>query len=90
MTRHKKDMGRRRKRRTIGRRKARLILERNGILIAPHPTPTMKDWLPRPSTSLHTSPMNAIFALWLRRIRYVFGTLPSTLPLVVKNLLMMK
>jgi hypothetical protein len=43
MTRHKKDMGRRRKRRTIGRRKAGLILERNGILIAPHPTPTMRD-----------------------------------------------
>jgi hypothetical protein len=43
MTRHKKDMGRRRRRRTIRRRKARRILERNETLIAPHPTPTMKD-----------------------------------------------
>jgi hypothetical protein len=43
MTRDKKDMGRRRSRRAIGRRKARLILEKNGILTAPHPTPTMRD-----------------------------------------------
>jgi hypothetical protein len=90
MTRHKKDMGRRRRRKVIGRRKARLILEKNGILIAHHPTPTMRDWLPRPSISIHSSPTNAIPALWLRRKRYVFGTLPSTLPLVMKNPLMMK
>jgi hypothetical protein len=31
-------------------------LERNETLIAPHSTPTMKDWLPRPSTSLRSSP----------------------------------
>jgi hypothetical protein len=67
ITSHKKDMGRRRRRRTIGRRKVRLILERNGNLIAPHPTPTMREWLPRPLTSLHSSPMNAILALWIRR-----------------------
>jgi hypothetical protein len=35
-------------------------------------------------------PTNAILALWLRRKRYVFRTLPSTLPLVMNNLLMMK
>jgi hypothetical protein len=90
MIRHKKDMGRRRRRRTIGRRKARLILEKNGILIAPHPTPTMREWLPQPSTSLHSSPTNAILALWPRRRRYVFGTLPSILLLVMKSHLMMK
>ena len=86
----KKDMGRRRRRRTIGRRKARLILERNEILIGPHPTPTMRDWLPRPSTSLHSSPTNVIHVLWLRRRRYVFVTHPSTLHLVMKNPPMMK
>jgi hypothetical protein len=65
MTRHKKDMGRRR-RRITGRRRARRILEKNGILTALHPAPTMKDWLPRPSTSLHSSPTNVIHVLWLR------------------------
>jgi hypothetical protein len=43
MTRDKNDMGRRRRRKAIGRRKARLILEKNGIPTAPHPTPTMRD-----------------------------------------------
>jgi hypothetical protein len=42
MTRDKKDMGRRRIK-AIGRRKARLILEKNGIPTAPHPTLTMRD-----------------------------------------------
>jgi hypothetical protein len=51
----KKDMGRRRIRKAIGRRKARLILAKNGIRIALHPTLTMKDWQPRPSTSLRSS-----------------------------------
>jgi hypothetical protein len=44
MTRGKKDMGRRRRIKAIGRRKARLILAKNGIRTALHPTPTMKDW----------------------------------------------
>jgi hypothetical protein len=43
MTRHKKDMGRRRRRRITGRQRARHILERNGTLTALHLTPTMKD-----------------------------------------------
>jgi hypothetical protein len=43
MTRWKKDMGRRRRRKAIGRRKARLTLAKNGIQTALHPTPTMKD-----------------------------------------------
>jgi hypothetical protein len=29
-----------------------------------HPTPTMRDWLPQPSTSLRSSPMNAIRVSW--------------------------
>jgi hypothetical protein len=41
MTRDKKDMGRRRRRKAIG--KARIILEKNGTPTAPHPTPTMRD-----------------------------------------------
>jgi hypothetical protein len=40
--------GKKEKKRTTGKRRARCILERNGTLIAPHPTPMMKDWLPRP------------------------------------------
>jgi hypothetical protein len=56
MTRHKKSMGRRRRRRTTGRRRARRTLERNEILTALHLTPTMKDWLPLPSTNLRSSP----------------------------------
>jgi SMC interacting uncharacterized protein involved in chromosome segregation len=55
----------------------RRILERNGILTALHLTPTMKDWLPRPSTSLRSSPTNAILALWTRRRRYVFEKPPK-------------
>jgi hypothetical protein len=90
MTRHKKYMGRRRRRRITGRQRARRILERNGILTAPHPTPTMKDWQPRPSTSLHSSPTNVIHILWLRRRRYIFKILLSTLLLVMRNLLIMK
>jgi hypothetical protein len=69
MTRDKKDMGRRRRRKAIGRRKARLILEMNVIPTAPHPTPTMKGSLPRHSTSLRSSPTNATLASWPRRRR---------------------
>jgi hypothetical protein len=70
MTRDKKDMGRRRRRRrAIGRRKVRLILEKNGIPTAPHPTPTMWDWRPRLSTSRRPSPTNATPASWPRRRR---------------------
>jgi hypothetical protein len=39
----KKGMGRRRRRKAIGRQKARLILAKNGIRTALHPTLTMKD-----------------------------------------------
>jgi hypothetical protein len=59
MTRDKKSTGRRRRRKTTRRRRARHTLERSGILTAPHLTPTMKDWLPRLSTSLRSSPTNA-------------------------------
>jgi hypothetical protein len=90
MTRNKKSMGRKRRRRITGRQRARHILERNGILAALHPTPTMKGWLPQPSTNLRSSPTNTILALWLRRRRYVFGTLQSILLLVMKSHLMMK
>jgi hypothetical protein len=69
MTRGKKDMGRRRRRKAIGRRKARLTLAKNGIRTALHPTPTMKDWQPRPSTNLRSSPTNATLASWPKRKR---------------------
>jgi hypothetical protein len=64
-----KDMGRRRRRKATRRRKARLTLAKNGIQTALHPTPTMKDWQPRPSTNLCSSPTNATLASWPRRRR---------------------
>jgi hypothetical protein len=69
MTRGKKDMGRRRRRKTIGRLKARRILARNGTRTARHLTLMMKDWQPRPSTNLLSSPTNATLASWQRRKR---------------------
>jgi hypothetical protein len=50
----------------------------------------MKEWLPRPSTSLHSSPTNATLASWLRRRRYVFEIPLNTLLLVMRNPPMMK
>jgi hypothetical protein len=88
-TRDKKRAGRRRKRRTTGRQRVRRTLERNATWTAPLPTPTTKDLLPRLSTSPHSFPTNVIHVLWPRRKRYVFGTLPITLHLVM-NLRMMK
>jgi hypothetical protein len=67
VTRDKKRAGRRRKRRTTGRQRVRHTLERNGTRIAPLPTLTTKNLLPRPSTKPHSSPTNAIHVLWPRR-----------------------
>jgi hypothetical protein len=69
MTRGKKDMGRRKRRKAIGRLKARHILAKNGTRTALHPTPMMKDWQPRPSTNLRSSPTNATPASWPRKRR---------------------
>jgi hypothetical protein len=55
------------KKRTTRRRRARHTLERSGTLTAPHPTPTMRDWPPQPSTSLHSSLTNTIRVSWPRR-----------------------
>jgi hypothetical protein len=43
MTRHKKSMGREKRKRTTGRPRARCTSRRNGTLTVPHPTPKMKD-----------------------------------------------
>jgi hypothetical protein len=90
MTRNKKSIGRGRRRRSTKRRSARRTLEKNGIQTVPLPTPTTKDLLSRPSTNPHSFPTKAIHVLWPRRKRYVFGTQPSTLHLVMKNPPMMK
>jgi hypothetical protein len=65
----KKEMGRRRRRKAIGRLKARHILARNETQTARHPTPMIKDWQPQPSTNLLSSPTNATLASWQRRKR---------------------
>jgi hypothetical protein len=69
MTRHKKDMARVKGKRTTRRQRARRTLERSGTPTALHPTPTMRDWPPQPSTSLHSSPTNAIRVSWPRKRR---------------------
>jgi hypothetical protein len=88
MTRHKKRKGRRRGRKTTGRRRVRRTLARNGTPTVLHPTPTMKDWLPPPSTSPPSSPTIITHASWLRRRRYIPEILLSTLLLVLRNLIM--
>jgi hypothetical protein len=90
VTRDKKRAGRRRKIRTTGRQRERRTLERNETQTAPLPTLTTKDLLSQPSTNPHSSQTNAIHVLWPRRKRYVFGTHPSILHLVMKNPPMMK
>jgi hypothetical protein len=85
-----KKRARRRKRRTIGRLRARRTWERNGTRTAPLSTPTTKDSLPRPSTSLLSSPTNAIHVLWPRKRRYMFEIPLSTLLLAMMILPMMK
>jgi chromatin remodeling complex protein RSC6 len=82
--------GKKEKNKNYRKAKARRTLERNGTRTAPLPTPTTKDLLPLPSTNPHSSPTNTIHVLWLSRKRYVFGTHPSTLHLVMKNHPMMK
>jgi hypothetical protein len=82
--------GKKEKKKNYKKAKARHTLERSGILTAPHLTPMMKDWLPRLSTSLRSSPTNATLASWPRRRRYVFEIPLSTLLLVMRNPLMMK
>jgi hypothetical protein len=72
VTRDKKRAGRRRKRRATGKQRARRTLERNETRTALLPTPTTKDSLPRPSTSLLSSPTNAIDVLCPRKRRYMF------------------
>jgi hypothetical protein len=63
-------------------------MARNGDLTVLHPTPTMKDRLPPPSTSPPSSPTSITHASWLRRRRYILKILLSTLPLMMRNLIM--
>jgi hypothetical protein len=90
VTRDKKRAGRRRKGRATGRQRARHTLERNGTRTALLPTPTTKDSLPWPSTSLLSSPTKAIHVLWPRKRRYMFEIPLSTLLLAMMILSMMK
>jgi hypothetical protein len=82
--------GKKEKRRATRRQRARHTLERNGTQTAPLSTLTTKDSLPRPSTSLLSSPMNAIHVLWPRKRRYMFEIRLSTLILAMMILPMMK
>jgi hypothetical protein len=89
MTRDKKRNGRRRRKRTIERQRARLTSVRSGTRTALHPTPMMRDLLPQPSTSPPSSPMSITHASWIRKRRYVHEIPLSTLLLVMRNLTMM-
>jgi hypothetical protein len=79
MTRDKKRNGRRRRKRTTRRQRVRLTLARSGIETALHPTPTMRDLLPPPSTSPPCSPRSYTLVSWLRRRSYIHEILLSTL-----------
>jgi hypothetical protein len=79
----------RRRKRTIRRQRVRLTLARSGTRTALHPTPTMRDLLPPPSTSPPSSPTSDILASWLWKRRYVHEILLSTLILVMSILMMM-
>jgi hypothetical protein len=61
--------GKKEKRRATGRQRPRRTLERNGTRTGLLPTLMTKDSLPRSSTSLLSSPMNATLASWPRRRR---------------------
>jgi hypothetical protein len=74
MTRHKKIKGRRRGRKTTERPKARHTSARNGTPTVLHPTLTMNDLLPLPSTTPLSSLTSITHASWLRRIRYEHET----------------
>jgi hypothetical protein len=62
-----KKSGNGKRRRITRRQRARHILERSGIRIAPRPTPTTKDSPPPPSTSHPFFQTSITHASWLRR-----------------------
>jgi hypothetical protein len=70
---------RKERRSSIERRRARRTSTKNGIQTTLHRTPTTRDSPHPPSTSLPSSSMSATHASWLRRRRYMYVTLPSTL-----------
>jgi hypothetical protein len=87
MTRDKKREGRRRRKRTIGRQRARLTSVRSGTKTALYQTPTMRDLLLPPWTSPPSSPTSDILASLIKRRRYVHEIPLSTL--LVMRILMM-
>jgi hypothetical protein len=84
------EKGKKETKKNYRKAKARHTLVRNGTLTILHPTPTMKDWLHRPSTKPPSSPTSITHASWLRRRRYILEIHLSTLLLVMRNLLMMR
>jgi hypothetical protein len=66
------------------------LFTRSGIQTALHLTPTMKDSPPLPSTSPPSSPMNDILVSWLKKRRYIYVTLLSTLLLEMRSLVIMQ
>jgi hypothetical protein len=89
MTRDKKINGRRRRKITTRRQRARLTSARSGTQTTLYLTLTMRDLLPQPLTSPPSSPRSITHASWLRRRRYVNEIPLSTLLLVMRNLMMM-
>jgi hypothetical protein len=89
ITRDKKRKGRRKRRRTTERQRARLTSARSGTRTALHPTPMMRNLMRQPSISLPSFQTSITHASWLRRRRYVHEIPLSKLLLVMKNLTMM-
>jgi hypothetical protein len=88
MTRYKIRKGGRRRRSSIERQRVRCTLVRNETRTALHPTPTMKDLLPPPSTNPTSSPTSITLASCQKR-RYAHMILQSVLLLVMRNVMMM-
>jgi hypothetical protein len=88
VTRNRGTRGRRR--RHTKRLRARHTLERSGTRIVRHPTPTMKDSPPPPSTSHPSSPTSVTHVSWRRRRRYVLETMPLMILLVMMSPVMKK
>jgi hypothetical protein len=61
--------GKKEKKKSYRKAKGEAHLAKNGIQTTLHPTSTMKDWQPWPSTSLRSSPTNATLASWPRKRR---------------------
>jgi hypothetical protein len=90
MTREKKSMGRKRKKKNYMKAKGEAHLGKEWDSDCSSSDSDNEGLVFSAFDKSSFFPTNAILALWLRRRRYVFVTVPSILLLVMKSHLMMK